>query len=507
MLNKLSTLVSSFEKIDQVLHAVQSMGKEVGQLNARMTSLENMSRDAPFSPNSTNLYFKAEKMEEAANAYKDVQPEPTMMSVVRRQDKMDLDSEDATAWQEAPSDEETDPPLNPSKPKFGIQHTTGAVELLNWPGVSDLVSDEVKNSRVNKGKGAKTDRYLWKAEKRRGEMRPHGYGEGHEPKAPRDHDGYGSDGHTWSDSPHYFSEGPFGLCAGKPYYILPDVTKGTGKVEETYGGLFRDGTLDFSRSTVKRLIDSYLTKMNDLHPILSKKEVDRLVRNFLREVHQTSDAEPIREKTPIARTFVVTPAKRARDRITPDRVEHAEPASSPEVCRQLPQRSPSNAVVLLMLAIGKVCEAKAKVPEISWGGDDLSSAELRRIKGSTSPDHSSPSSPVSAVEHLSPRASLQHNILPASLVVSEDEQRNISGKPRPVKNKEVIHGAAYFATATDLIGNEVSGSTIQHIQANILASLYYGQLVRPVQSYGYLHIASRAIQDEIRLYVIDLLLR
>jgi hypothetical protein len=62
------------------------------------------------------------------------------------------------------------------------------------------------------------------------------------------------------------------------------------------------------------------------------------------------------------------------------------------------------------------------------------------------------------------------------------------------KNIDVIPGLAYFAIATDTIGNQLGGHTLQHVQANILAGLYHGQLARIVESYAYIHKACNSIQ-------------
>jgi hypothetical protein len=52
--------------------------------------------------------------------------------------------------------------------------------------------------------------------------------------------------------------------------------------------------------------------------------------------------------------------------------------------------------------------------------------------------------------------------------------------------------------ATDIIGNQLGGNDLLHVQANILASLYQGQLGRVMESHGFLAAACRAIQVQLR---------
>ena len=58
---------------------------------------------------------------------------------------------------------------------------------------------------------------------------------------------------------------------------------------------------------------------------------------------------------------------------------------------------------------------------------------------------------------------------------------------------DCIPGLQYFAMATDIIGNQLAGSTLQHVYVGIMASLYYGQLGRVVESWGYLANACRTL--------------
>jgi hypothetical protein len=62
------------------------------------------------------------------------------------------------------------------------------------------------------------------------------------------------------------------------------------------------------------------------------------------------------------------------------------------------------------------------------------------------------------------------------------------------KNYDVIPGLEYFAYATDILGNQLGAyNNMKNVYANIFASLYYGQLERPMQSYAHINIASNKL--------------
>jgi hypothetical protein len=110
-----------------------------------------------------------------------------------------------------------------------------------------------------------------------------------------------------------------------------------------------------------------------------------------------------------------------------------------------PSRSSHNALVLVILALGKICQHRNSIPD--W---------------------------------VNPSTELLH-------------QGSV------LKNYDVIPGLEYFAYATDMLGN-ITGAynNMKDVYANIFASLYYGQLCRPLESYAYIHKASHKLQVIIR---------
>lgn len=67
------------------------------------------------------------------------------------------------------------------------------------------------------------------------------------------------------------------------------------------------------------------------------------------------------------------------------------------------------------------------------------------------------------------------------------------------QEKDLDHpGREYFAIATDIIGNHIGAITLKHVWVNILASVYFGQISRPIQSLERVALAWRTLQYLIR---------
>ena len=72
-------------------------------------------------------------------------------------------------------------------------------------------------------------------------------------------------------------------------------------------------------------------------------------------------------------------------------------------------------------------------------------------------------------------SSTMNQFFPSAKQLTEDsasEQRNV----------DVISGLAYYAQATDILGNCHSGNDLVHVQANLLPGLYAGQMTHTFES-------------------------
>ncbi|EDN10944.1 predicted protein [Histoplasma mississippiense (nom. inval.)] len=71
------------------------------------------------------------------------------------------------------------------------------------------------------------------------------------------------------------------------------------------------------------------------------------------------------------------------------------------------------------------------------------------------------------------------------------------------RNLDIIPGLAYFALASDILGDVLGGGGLKHTQACLLAALYTGQLARPFSSHAWICEASRACQILLRPRTFD----
>ena len=107
------------------------------------------------------------------------------------------------------------------------------------------------------------------------------------------------------------------------------------------------------------------------------------------------------------------------------------------------ERSLRNAIVLLVLSLGKVCSYKEKVPLPSPQTDRGS--QVNGTWGSFAASH--------------PNGSFN---------------RDTSEDTRP-RNINIMPGMAYYPYTTDILGNHHGGHTVAHAQAFILVALYIVQ--------------------------------
>lgn len=394
------------------------------------------------------------------------------------------------------SEEEDSGNPGPSKPpSIPVNHTTGAARLLTHPVIKELAQGAMASSKIRNN-----EKYPILQEERRGLLRLFGRGEGYEAPPGYDKDSlldYAAD-NTPGDS-HSDISSP----AGEEWGQLGGLTPPGHQPEFSRGGIDSNGMPDFSRETVLDLVKSYMEHINIMHPILIKSRLDLLVEHFLKSIPE-SQAKPKQVSTLQAgHTNYSGPGfvgsgyrnpespgnKRKR---SPIAGEYAEPYVMMDHKPGHPFRSIGSAIVLLVMALGKICQHKGQIPD-AWHTDrDLDnsygSSPIVRNGHPPSPIQSSPgmgmASPMDG-ERGQPR----------SRRTSIDGAYPARLKPR---NIDVIPGLAYHALATDVIGNQLAGNSLQHVHANILAGLYHGQLARVMESHGYIAAACRGLQVILR---------
>lgn len=402
------------------------------------------------------------------------------------------------AKDEEMEDEPPGPPVAPGQPAIPLNHTTLASMLLKWKPIKHLVQHHLAREGIKY-----EDEFPIQQEERRGLLRLFGRGEG-QGTGIVDREASVDQG-SWEGHDDYSDAG-----APSPADCWGTIGGLTPPAANDSKGAVNVPTLDFTESTVWRYVKSYEENIQNMHPLIIPKELKAMVRLFLDNVQRTT-AKRSNKHAEMAR---FTDPREHRDQSTPqyadagikrkrspgvdasDTPPGVSPVSSKPV-KPVFERSIQNALVLLVLALGKICLCKEKIPEVVPVGDASQGSPVIRNGHPLSPMQGSPPSyaPIPLSSALpspkdlagSRRGSFQSGTTVLPKVV-----------PFAKRNLDVIPGLDYFATATDILGGQLGGSTLRHVYANILAGLYHGQLGRVLESYAYIRQASYALQTKMR---------
>lgn len=387
-------------------------------------------------------------------------------------------------------------PFPETEPAIPMNHTTPAHRMLKWAGIAKHVINIMKDPKI------KNIHYPINREVRRGVIRLYSRGEGSSrshnidkdstvvERIPRSLDNTistpeaSASPDTMSDWGFLNSTGTSGANNDVIYYHKTEVFK---------GGLNSAGTdLDVDESTVRRLAKKYMDSMNIMHPIISPPAMEGYIRQFLKDAPD-SKQRPRNSQASFVKDSESAPLKRKRS---------VEPPASPTVTSsnaRWVRRSINTAIMLIVLALGKICEHQDAMPDVVPDTDGLGGGTTSLRNGYPSPTNMSPvispqvpsgPSPKDGLDGRSParRGSVGPSHLPPKINAA-------------LKNRDVIPGLAYFAEATNIIGNQLGGITLQHVHVNILACLYHGQLARVAESYAYIQTANRALYSLLKPYV------
>lgn len=335
--------------------------------------------------------------------------------------------------------------------KSGLQsdHTTPAHKLLSeWQAMNTFYKDIDYLNRLIES-GHEVSDYPMQLEQDRGLLRVWGVGEGQDL----------NDGAQGPGSPESSNEseamspapGKNGIWGHPPLDPLSPNTFHHETPREHSGhegGLGPDGRPDFNAKTMDELLKSYLDNIHTLHPFMNPGKLRRMVREFTEQY--SPDARPNNARSPATATLqqqIHQGVKRKRSSSA-----FGEPYSP----RGAIERSMRNAIVLLVLAVGKVCAYKDKLPAPQ-------SDKCSYANGSYGSPHANGSFSSEASEDNRPR------------------------------NIDILPGMAYFAYATDILGNQQGGNTVAHAQAMILAALYLSQFARVLESWSWINNACRVV--------------
>lgn len=376
-----------------------------------------------------------------------------------------------------------------------VEHTTAAHKLLMWPSIKRLLNAEYDED------------YVMRLEEQRGLISVYGQGE----------ISYTADDTLLPTPPLPNDDGGYREKSSNP--------DGTSKIlsatssRDADAEIDRFGLLRLDGKTAHRYFQSYLNHMHKLHPFLWQEELEMKVDAFIRCYCPRSSSEPSSEPNTLCRD-----KKRKRSHEDEDlpgiRGTSADPSSAstrPRVGRNI-----DNAIVLLIFALGAICEHKSPLPGpiMDQKVEDYRNQYIPSPLGPVPPRpplqpavnggaHAangvlSPPNSESIVPHNSDYAPhFQHTQTYPS---EPDPKQNLSRRTISastdeyghVKNLQVIPGLALYGYATTILGLLQGGVELQHVQAGLLAGLYAGQLAHPFQSHGWICQAARACQVLVR---------
>ncbi|ORY11806.1 hypothetical protein BCR34DRAFT_483538 [Clohesyomyces aquaticus] len=342
------------------------------------------------------------------------------------------------------------------KEKTGLlsDHTTPAhLVLEGWPSMQTFCNDVPYIKKLLES-GHKISDYPMQLEKQRGLLRVWGVGEGHDlndgaqgPSSPESGDS------SETHSPAAAREGLWGTGEASS----PGMTTGTTPQDPengpgNVGGLDSNGRLVLDSDTLSNLHMYYHEYMHNMHPFLNPSKLRRMIQEF--GDAYSSDTS--------GNSGHVTGQKRKR---STNQFDTYSPGRDKQGLDHI-ERSLRNAIVLLVLALGKVCSYRRPLPA------------PQADRGTSLPGPYSRGSPHSS----------------GSFTADNGEDH----RPR---NIDILPGMAYFSYATDILGNQQGGNTVAHAQAMLLAALYLGQFARVMESWSWINNACRVclilIKDEL----------
>ena len=373
------------------------------------------------------------------------------------------------------------------------EHNTAAQKLFRWPSIKALLQKCRKLHFTES-----SENYVFDMELHKGPLHLYGKGQG-----PDDYDYKYLGGSATSPANSSTSIPSDEVSDASSPDSSADLVWGHGFIpyvgdslrDSGAGGLCPENILKLDSRTIKNLHQCYMQNIHIMHPFLDETMLTKTIESFKKRHGISSDFGS--SKTAFAAPVSNANLEALRDPSgnfnKPVKRKHSDGqywaesslSQSPGSPNPLLERSPATAVVLLVMALGKICERRetlrGPVPQSSrdqFGnmprpyGDSSPLFQMRHSPSSST--FSNAHSPVNWARqaHLSPRSS-------------------IGEASSPKRNLDAIPGLAYYAQATDILGNLTGSHDITYVQCCLLAGLYAGQLANSVESLVWIQSASR----------------
>lgn len=253
------------------------------------------------------------------------------------------------------------------------------------------------------------------------------------------------------------------------------------------GGSMPDGRLDLRRSMIENLLASYLAHIHVLHPFLGKQKLRAMIDAF---IEAFSDESSIDCPSPETEAAYSHTRKRKRSRVK----EGLESGGTDSLSSSAPQRQRiDNAIVWLVLALGKICLHKRPLPEVYDGSPDAEaicssapSSNQRTRDGSPSTSAS-----TSVATPADWPASYHGYDTPPLMNTTVLDSWNQTPCDR---NLDSVPGLAYYTAATEILGSQADGTSLAHAQMFALAGLYKGQLARVRESMSWISKSGQVLR-------------
>ncbi|KAI9891276.1 MAG: hypothetical protein M1814_002966 [Vezdaea aestivalis] len=368
---------------------------------------------------------------------------------------------------------EEDDDNSPGELSIPVEHTTAAHKLMRWPSIRDLVSAVIDD-----------EDYVIKEEENRGILRLYGRGEG------RDTGEFTLSGSEsgWANdelsTPFPYSHGVWGIG-----YAIPGSAQKRKIPFESAGGLNPDGTLKLDSATLWELFASYREHIHVMHPFMDEVTTEHIFRQFDYRCNGNGPGpSPMPYQQPQGNHGQFDPAE-LNPGVKRKRSEQQQQPASKQRVRDpgfAIERSVTTAIVLLILALGKICQHKEWLP----GPVPTTTKSNQGFSPAASSSTESPGS----IKHSPSATSFQPGPMSAPSATDTSNRRASIDRQTSLMNVDVIPGLAYYTYACEILGSVIGGNDLPHVQAFLLAGLYAGQLCRVIESWKWINIACTACQ-------------
>ncbi|TWU79192.1 hypothetical protein ED733_008915 [Metarhizium rileyi] len=489
------------EGITMVQHSITSLMEQVGRMDSRMTKLEASVGGHPngsfakMDPvvEEEQLRLRrspfGDEPESASQYYNSGGSSRDLLCVGAEREPLDVMAEDEL-------EAEPGPPVPPGEPAIPINHTTLAGLLLGWPCISDIVKPHLEAEGI---------RHIWEYpishEQNRGALIVYGRGEDSHPSRQAKNVYVHGQIDMGEESSDTASPSP------ADWGHLGGLSPADQVVEYKGGVLASDGNPDFSENKVWDYVKSFRDNILNMHPIIQPGTLDTWVRQFLSSLPPRSTTSKVPKASSKAAFAVGSVATNTATEIAGLKRKRSPGPDGPEVPSTptsgrsgRPERSIHNALVLTILALGKICMHRDRIYDAVHQANPIHHGSPSARNGiPPSPSQRSPPS-ISSHSHSSGCLGASPKEMDRG---AQSRRSSIYGGSAGTsrtgyglkKNYEAIPGLEYFAFATDILGNHTGAyKNMKNVYALIFAGLYHGQLARPMESFAFVHQASHKLQ-------------